>query len=99
MTDRRSLLGWTSFATLFLGLAIHILQPSFVNVPMCIAACIRVGIMLGVLWLAYRDLQNIPAWMWTCLIVLMIVVAIRPRAAFVILPTLALARLLNLKFR
>lgn len=87
--DRRPLIG---------GIAVVLLVSGFVSLqfPQLIGAsadtvsagCIRIGAIMGALWLAYRDLDRIPSWLWTGLVVVLAIVALRPRAAIVILPVL-----------
>ena len=43
------------------------------------AACLRVGVLMAVLWIAYTDVQRIPAWVLGVVPVLMVLVALRPR--------------------
>ena len=50
------------------------------------AACWRVGVLMVVLWIAYTDVQRIPAWMLGVVPVLMVLVALRPRLFVYVLP-------------
>ena len=43
------------------------------------AACLRVGVLMAVLWIAYTDVQRIPAWILGVVPVLIALVALRPR--------------------
>jgi hypothetical protein len=39
----------------------------------------RVGILMALFWIAYRDLQRIPAWLLAAIPALLILLAIKPR--------------------
>lgn len=50
------------------------------------AACMRVGALCAVIWLAYRDLQRLPNWIGSVIFVAAVIVAIRPKMAIVAIP-------------
>ena len=52
------------------------------------AACLRVGLLLGAVWLAYPQLERIPAWMFGTLLTALMVMAVRPQMAVLIVPSL-----------
>lgn len=54
------------------------------------ANALRVGALLGVFWLAYGDLMRIPGWLWAALLPVVVILFIRPRWMFFLIP-LALA--------
>lgn len=43
------------------------------------AACLRIGVTMGAVWLAYPRLQRLPAWLLGGVLMLAVVVAVRPR--------------------
>jgi hypothetical protein len=43
------------------------------------AACLRVGVVLGALWLAYAELSRVPARVWMAATAALLVLALRPR--------------------
>lgn len=43
------------------------------------AACLRIGPLLAVIWLAYEQLKRIPVWLWCTLPVIVLVAATRLR--------------------
>ena len=52
------------------------------------AACWRVGALMGILWVAYADVQRIPAWLLGVIPPLVVLLAWRPRLFFVVAPIL-----------
>lgn len=54
------------------------------------AAFIRTGALASVIWLAYRELERLPRWLFTVIPIAGLLVAARPRWAIVLVP-LALA--------
>ncbi len=54
------------------------------------AAFIRTGVLASVIWLAYRELERLPRWLFTVIPIAGLLVAARPRWAIVLVP-LALA--------
>ena len=46
----------------------------------------RVGILMAVIWLAYRELKRLPPWMWGTLPVLLAILAVRPRYLVIAVP-------------
>ncbi len=53
---------------------------------MLYAACTRVGPLCVVFWIAYPDLVRLPAWLWSVLPVSVVIVALRPKWAIIIIP-------------
>ena len=89
--DQRNLIGWLGLTTLILGIVTLWFPPSFLtNTTMLAAALLRVGTLFCVIWLAYPDLKRIPKWIWAGLLVSVVVIAVRPRAALVLLPLLGI---------
>lgn len=50
------------------------------------AAFIRVGALCAVIWLAYRELERLPGWLFSVIPIAGVLVAARPRWAIVIVP-------------
>ncbi len=50
------------------------------------AACWRVGALMGVLWVAYSDVQRIPAWLLGVAPVLVVLLAWKPRLFLFVAP-------------
>jgi len=59
------------------------------------AGCVRVGALLGVLWLAYADLRRIPPWLWVVFLPLLAVLVIKPRWALYIAPIVLILAILH----
>jgi hypothetical protein len=57
-------------------------------------ACGRVGILMALFWVAYHDLQRIPAWLLAAVPVLLILLAIKPKWFLVLLPLVLLVAFL-----
>jgi hypothetical protein len=54
-------------------------------------ACVRLGILMGAIWLAYPQARRIPPWIALAVLAAVAAIAIRPKhAAFIALPLLAL---------
>ncbi len=52
------------------------------------AACLHIGILLGLLWLAEPQLRNLPAWLVVGVIASAVILVVRPRLfpiAFVVM--------------
>jgi hypothetical protein len=57
-------------------------------------AFIRIGALMAVIWLAYREVSRLPGWIWGVLPLLLVILAWRPRYFLLALPiVLALALL------
>lgn len=56
---------------------------------------IRIGLVLGAIWLAMPHLVRIPPWFGQLLLVASLIVAARPRAAWVLVPVVAAAWVLR----
>ena len=50
------------------------------------AACWRVGALMGILWVAYTDIQRIPAWLLAAIPPLVVLLAWKPRLFLVVAP-------------
>lgn len=50
------------------------------------AAFIRTGVLASVIWLAYRELERLPRWLFTVIPIAGLLVAARPRWAIVLVP-------------
>ncbi|MBN2292547.1 MAG: hypothetical protein JXM70_08990 [Pirellulales bacterium] len=50
------------------------------------AACWRVGALMSMLWVAYTDVQRIPAWLLGIIPPLIVLLAWRPRLFLIVAP-------------
>lgn len=48
------------------------------------AACLRMGLLAGVIWLAFPQVSRAPPWLWLAIFVVFIVLAVRPRAVILL---------------
>jgi len=48
---------------------------------------IRIGLVLGALWLAYPDLKKVPRWFYPVLLTAVAIVIIRPKLIVLVAPT------------
>ena len=53
---------------------------------MLMAACVRVGTVMAVLCLAYREVNRLPAWIWGAVPVLLVLLAVKPRWLLIAIP-------------
>jgi len=59
-----------------------------------LGATVRVGLLMGAVWLAYRELERLPGWIWPTLPILLAILAVRPRYLWIAVPiVIALALL------
>jgi hypothetical protein len=52
------------------------------------AACLRIGLLMGIVWLAYEQLVLIPAWLWWSFPLVILLLALRPRWLPYLIPIL-----------
>ena len=89
---RRHLIGIIALSLLFGAAVFWIWPPSGAAGRQFEAACWRAGALAAVLWLTFDDIQRLPTWLWTTVLGLIIVVALRPKLLLVAVPViLALA--------
>jgi len=98
---RRHLLGLIALASFALA-AIVLLCPPLASYQAAGTMALRVGLVLGVFWLAWPDLHRLPPWTWYVLPI-GIVILIYARGALVFLiplfPAGAILYMLYRKFR
>jgi hypothetical protein len=49
-------------------------------------ATVRVGVIMGVVWLAYDEVKRLPAWIWGAFVVLLVILAVKPKALVIAVP-------------
>ncbi len=59
------------------------------------AACLRIGTVMVILWLAYDQLRLVPIWLWFTFPGLLLVAARRPKWLLLLIPLLAVAAILK----
>lgn len=55
---------------------------------MLLGALVRVGMVMGALWLAWPDVQRLPAWTFAAVPILLLVIAVKPKWFLFLLPIL-----------
>jgi hypothetical protein len=77
-------------AIVLLGTALTLaIVPSHVSAHQALlGACVKVGAVLGALWLAHPQLMRLPRWMATAAGITAVVAAVKPRILFVAVPLL-----------
>ena len=83
---QRHILGFSAIILLAGAIAFIIWPPQSAGAQGVHSACNRVGALCAVLWLAYRELERLPAWILTVIPVATVLVALRPRWAFIVGP-------------
>jgi len=95
---RRTILGSLSLA-LLMGAGGLVLRGMVDEYPLAFSACLRMGLVLGAIWLAYEQVYEIvrrtPPWMMGGAALGLLVVVIRPRAIVAVGPLLATAAALH----
>jgi len=83
---RRRAAGIIALLLLCAGLAIYVWQPNWENAVPLAAICVRVGLVLGAIWLAYPELKRVPGWLGPLCAGALLAIAVRPRLAIFIVP-------------
>ena len=88
----RTLLGLCSIVLLVLGIATLARGASDNTTTSFAAGCLRVGLVLGAMWLALPQINRIlattPRWLLVALGIGLVVIVIRPLLALVVIPVL-----------
>ena len=84
---RRHLIGIIALVLLVSALGMWLWMPvASANREALMGAFGRVGILMGLFWVAYCDLQRIPAWLLAAVPALLVVLALKPRWFLFLLP-------------
>ncbi len=83
---RRHLLGITAIVLLLGALAFLIWPPQSEMAAGLQSACSRVGALSAVLWLAWHEVQRLPAWLLGVIPLLLAVLAFRPKWFLIAVP-------------
>ena len=90
---RRRLIGIISLV-LFAGALVSMHN----DAPQFTSACSRVGALMAVLWLAYKELGRLPERIWRPLLLAALVLAIRPRLILWAIPLIIILAILKPRF-
>lgn len=88
--DRRRLIGVLALLLLLCGVWHAWARPASYAWQPVAAGCLRVGLLLLAVWLAYAELQRVPSWLWGTMLCGLVLIAWRPRLAVVLLPIFGL---------
>ena len=88
--------GFGFFGLLFMvawAVGIHQAGTSNAEMSLATSVCLRVGLVLGAIWLAYPQVEEltarVPPWLVGCVLLALGVVIVRPRAIMAVGPILA----------
>ncbi len=90
---RRHLIGIIS-----LMLGVGALVSKHYDAPQFTSPCSRVGVLMAVLWLAYKELQRLPERVWRPLLVAALVLAVKPRLILWAIPLIIVLAILKPRF-
>lgn len=97
---RRHAVGLITLLLLLTGAVLWIWSPDSEGAAqMAMLACLKVGVLMGVLWIAYRDVERLPAWLLATFPVLLAILAIRPRWFVFLLPLVIALAILRPRIR
>jgi len=95
---RRHLLGLIALASFMLAVIVN-WYPPLAPYQAAGSMGLRIGLVLGALWLAWPELHRLPRWIWYVLpIGLVLLIYARPILVFLI-PTFVVATMLYLLYR
>jgi len=80
---QRHVLGGIAVISLVMGIGLYWLRPEAAG-PL--AFCWRLGAVAGAAWLAYDDIQRLPAWLALLLPVVLLIILWRPKLLWLLLP-------------
>lgn len=85
---RRHLLGIIAIVLLVIGVVMFFVRLEDETYTFFQAACLRVGLVLGAIWLALPQLESMSRWLYRAVLVVAIVVAAFSRYAVILVPLL-----------
>ncbi len=97
MTDstRRRIIGLVALA-LFAGAgAFQIWPPETAMQQEFYAACLRMGLLMGLWWLAYPQTVRLPVWIWVVIPASILAVALRPKLLVWVIPIVIVLAILR----
>lgn len=92
---RRHLIGIIALLCLVGTVAFEIRPPEGAWDTVLQGGCSRGGALAAVVWLAYPDVRRIPGWLWSMLLAVLVVVAIRPRTVLLAIPLIIILAILR----
>jgi len=95
---RRHLIGILGIVLSLGAAAFWIWQPTEAWSQQLHAACQRMGPMLIILWVAYKEVSRLPAWLLGTFPVLLILLAVKPRLFLFLIPLVIALAILQPRF-
>ena len=77
--SRRLTIGIIGWLLLIVGIGLFFFGPRNDTGMMLCGACVRVGLIMLALWLAFPQVSRVPPWIYGCSLAALIVVAARPK--------------------
>ena len=87
---RRHAVGVIALLMLGFGIGLWIWPPSGGGAAFAHGMCLKVGLVLGAVWLAWPQLERLPPWLFGAVFVLIMAITIRPRVTLALLPYAAM---------
>jgi hypothetical protein len=84
----RPTVGLIAIVLLGTALALWIIPSGLQSHQALLGACLKVGAVMGALWLAHPQLMRLPKWMAAAAGITAVVAAVKPRILFVAVPLL-----------
>ena len=83
---RRHLIGIIAIASLLAAAALWMWPPEATWRATVHAGLVKGGVLSAIVWLAYGDVRSIPGWLWSILLGILVVVAVRPKMVLFAIP-------------
>jgi uncharacterized protein with PQ loop repeat len=96
---RRLAIGLIAIVLLLIAVVLQIGQWEDPNAADLESACLRIGAVMAVIWLAYEHLHRVPTWLWFSLPVLLFALARRPQWLLFLVPLVIALAILRPKKR
>ncbi len=62
------------------------------------AGCWRLGPLLIILWLAFPQVERVPAWLWVYIIIVLVLAAWKPKLLLIAIPIIVVLAVLKPRF-
>ena len=95
---RRPAIGIIALLLLVAGAVLWI-WPTGDGYQLYLGACVRVGAVMAVFWLAYEEVSRLPAWIWATVPVLLVILAVRPKWLLIAVPIVLVMAILKPRSR
>lgn len=90
---QRTILGILAAILIIGGSVLWLSSQSSTGLSAIAGACLRIGVVLGAIWLAMPNVTHlfarVPPWLLFATLAIALVVAVRPQSAMMLLPILA----------